>query len=161
MPPTLEQIAARLRETFRDAVLEVAGDGAVPFLRVEARSLGDMSHVLQTDAELAFDYLVFLTAVDYPADDKITLVYRFFSYKHGEALTLKADVPRAGGRAPTISHHFPAADWPEREVFDLFGVVFDGHPNLQRLLTAEGFVGHPLLKDFTSEDYVPFPESKL
>jgi NADH-quinone oxidoreductase subunit C len=57
-----------------------------------------------------------------------------------------------------VAHLYAAADWLEREVYDLFGVTFDGHPNLKRILTPERFQGHPLLKDFKNDDYVPFPD---
>jgi len=155
---SFEHMAARVKDEFTYAVLDVnAGDG-MPFVRVQADAVARVARFLREDDELAFDFLMYVAAVDYPADDKITLVYHYFSYRYEHELIVKADVPRAGGVARSIAHIYAAADWLEREVYDLFGVAFDGHPNLKRLLTPEGFEGHPLLKDFTSEDYVPFPD---
>ncbi|MGD8717804.1 MAG: NADH-quinone oxidoreductase subunit C [Candidatus Zixiibacteriota bacterium] len=155
-----DKIAARLKETFGDAVVEVNGEGMLPFVRVEPASLARVARFLKDEAGLGCDFLMFISAVDYPEDEKITLVYQYFSYEHQHEFMVKADVPRAGAAVPTVTHLYAAADWLEREVFDLFGVTFEGHPNMTRLLTPEGFTGHPLLKDFTNEDYIPFPDVK-
>lgn len=160
-PLPFEAIAAHLKDRYAAAVLEVDAGNKIPFVRVQPGAVADLARYLKGNAEFAFDFLVYIAGVDYPAEEKITLVYHFFSYKHRHAFMMKADVPRAGGRAASLTSVYAAADWLEREVYDLFGVTFEGHPNLTRILTPEGFVGHPLLKDFTSDDYVPFPEYKL
>ncbi len=155
---TFEQLEDSIRGALGDAVVEInAGDG-LPVVRLEADAVARAARFLCDDKELAFDFLMYVTAVDYPDEDKITLVYHYFSYRNEQSLMVKADVPRRGGSARSIAHIYAAADWLEREVYDLFGVTFEGHPNLTRILTPEGFEGHPLLKDFQSEDYVPFPD---
>jgi NADH-quinone oxidoreductase subunit C len=154
----IEQIAGKIREEVGDVVVEVNEGDRVPFIKVEANAVARVARFLRDDAELAFDFLMYITAVDYPDEDKLTLVYHYFSYRDEQSAMVKADVPREGGMVRSIAHIYVAADWLEREVFDLFGVTFDGHPNLTRILTPEGFEGYPLLKDFASEDYVPFPD---
>jgi NADH-quinone oxidoreductase subunit C len=153
----LERIADKIKDAVGDAVDVGEGD-RIPFLRVEPGAVARVARFLRDDGELAFDFLMYVAAVDYPGEDKLTLVYHYFSYQNQQSLMLKADVARQGGRVRSIAHVYAAADWLEREVYDLFGVTFDGHPNLKRLLTPEGFEGHPLLKDFSNEDYVPFPD---
>jgi len=154
-------IAARVKRALGGACLELNEGNKIPFVKVAPLYLREAAALLRDDADLAFDYLMYITAVDYPAEEKITLVYHFFSYKHRHSFMMKADVGRAGGRAPSLTPLYAAADWHEREVYDLFGVTFVGHANLSRILTPENFVGHPLLKDFKNDDYVPMPETKL
>ncbi len=154
----LEQIAAKMKDALGDALVEVNEGDRIPFVRVEADAVARVARFLRDDAELAFDYLMYVTAVDLPEEGKLTLVYHYFSYLSQQSLMVKADVPRRGGAAPSVVHLYAAAEWLEREVYDLFGVTFEGHPNLKRILTPEGFEGHPLLKDFKNEDYVPFPD---
>ena len=153
-----EHMAARVKDQFGDAVVEVDAGNKIPFVRVKADAVARVARFLRDDDELTFDFLMYIAATDYPAEDKITLAYHYFSYRYEHELMVKADVPRAGGVARSMAHIYAAADWLEREIYDLFGVTFDGHPNLTRLLTPEGFEGHPLLKDFASEHYVPFPD---
>jgi NADH-quinone oxidoreductase subunit C len=154
----LEQIAAKMKDAFGDALVEVNEGDRIPFVRVEADATARVARFLRDEAELSFDFLMYITAVDFPDEDKLTLVYHYFSYRNQRSLMVKADVPRRGGSARSVAHLYAAAEWLEREVYDLFGVTFEGHPNLKRILTPEGFEGHPLLKDFKNEDYVPFPD---
>jgi NADH-quinone oxidoreductase subunit C len=155
---TFEEITGRIKAELSYAVEAADADARVPFVRVKPDALAQLASFLQREPALAFDFLMYITAVDWPDDDKLTLVYHYFSYEHEHSLMVKADVPRQGAEVPTVSHLYAAADWLEREVYDLFGVRFAGHPNMTRILTPENFTGHPLLKDFKNEDYVPFPE---
>jgi len=153
-----EHIAGVIKDRFGGAVVETNEGNRIPFVRVQADAVARVARFLRDEPSLAFDYLMYVTAVDFPAEDKITLVYHYFSYKYEHMFMVKADVARRGGVARSVAHLYAAAEWLEREVYDLFGVTFDGHPNLTRILTPEGFRGHPLLKDFKSDDYVPFPD---
>ncbi len=89
-------------------------------------------------------YLHDITAVDNGA--QLRLVYRLLSLSSGDHLVLYVLVPRTGGRVPSLNGIYRAADWAEREVYDLFGVRFEGHPNLRRILLDDDWQGHPLLK---------------
>jgi len=98
--------------------------------------------------ELDFAFLRTLCGVDRPAANCIEVVAHLFSYKHKHAFVLKTRVGRQAPRLATVSSVWPAANWHERETYDLFGVSFDGHPDLRRLLLPEDWVGHPLCKDY-------------
>ncbi|ADO43378.1 NADH-quinone oxidoreductase subunit C [Ketogulonicigenium vulgare] len=108
---------------------------------------------LRDDVQCRFSTLVDITAVDYPARIKrFDLVYHFLSMHLNHRLRLKVAVAD-GEMPPSAIPAYPAADWFEREVFDMFGILFTGHPDLRRLLTDYGFSGHPLRKDFPTTGY--------
>jgi NADH-quinone oxidoreductase subunit D/NADH-quinone oxidoreductase subunit C/D len=119
--------------------------------------------------ELGFRYLSSLTAVDYLADDLMEVVYHACRMEGGPALAFKAQVPRQDPRLPSLVPLFPGAEFQEREAWDLFGIRFDGHPDLRRILMWEGFHGHPMRKDwreaYFEEEGKPFknrwPEGKV
>jgi len=85
-----------------------------------------------------------ITAVD--AAGELRVVYRLAAPETGQQVVISVPVPRAGGRLPSLCGIYPGAEWPEREVHDLFGVRFDGHPDLRRILLTDDWEGHPLLK---------------
>ncbi len=154
------EIAALLEKRLGALYLGAQEEGRLPFVKLDPRALNMAARLLRDEPDLGFELLTFVTAVDYPPQEKLTLVYHFWSYKHRHAFVVKADVSRAAGRAPSLTNLYAAADWLEREVYDLFGVAFDGHPDLRRIMLPDDFQGHPLLKDFANDDYVPFPETK-
>ena len=118
---------------------------------------GDQTIVVGRDALLTlvdlltregFDLLVDITAVDWPEREaRFDVVYHWLNLTSQERLRVKVAVA-AGEAAPSLTGRFKTADWFEREVFDMFGIRFEGHPNLQRLLLWQDFQGHPLRKDF-------------
>ncbi|MCC6551644.1 MAG: NADH-quinone oxidoreductase subunit C [Polyangiaceae bacterium] len=98
--------------------------------------------------ELGFDYLECITGVDYPDTQKIVVVYHVYSYDRKQRVVLKAFLDREDPAMPTVVNVWSAANWQERECFDLLGVLFEGHPDLRRLLMPDDWEGHPLRKDF-------------
>ena len=115
---------------------------------VPADRLVETCYALRDRSELGFDFLVEITAVDYlPRQPRYDVVYHLVSTRNALRLRLKVRVPD-GGSVPTVRVVWPAASWPEREVWDMFGIVFDGNPDLRRLLMPEDWVGHPLRKDY-------------
>jgi NADH-quinone oxidoreductase subunit C len=98
------------------------------------------------------DCLSNLTGVDLPDDNQIQVHYNIFSYEFRHQLTLRAGTIRLDPFLPTVCDVWPAANWLERECFDLLGVRFIGHPDLRRILMPEDWVGHPLRKDFVEPD---------
>jgi NADH-quinone oxidoreductase subunit C len=120
----------------------LATDDAV----VHAAHLPEAARYLR-DA-LGYELLSNITAVDYLADGVIELVYHFFHLGGGAPLVLKLRLPRDNPRAPSIVPEWPGAELQEREAFDLYGVVFDGHPNLTRVYMWDEFEGFPMRKDF-------------
>jgi NADH:ubiquinone oxidoreductase subunit D/NADH:ubiquinone oxidoreductase subunit C len=109
---------------------------------------------------LGFDYLSMITGVDYLPEDKMEVVYYFYRTIGGPALLLKVQVPRDHAVVPSLYYLYKSADFQEREAWDLLGIRFDGHPDLRRILTWEGFAGHPLRKDwkepYFEEETKPF-----
>jgi NADH-quinone oxidoreductase subunit C len=102
---------------------------------------------LKNTAGLDFDYLTFVTAVDYL--EYMEIVYRLVSLKNNQSLILKTRCyNREDPVVPSVVSLWRAAYYQEREIFDLFGIKFDGHPDMRRLLLWEGFVGHPLRRDY-------------
>jgi NADH-quinone oxidoreductase subunit C len=148
-----EAIAAKVRTRFA-AVEDRRSDNGQPFLLVPAAELAQVAAFVRDDAELGFDGVMDLTGYDLlkypaaPASDAIAVVYLLFSYRHRHRLCLQVHAPRADCTVPTASGVWPAAIYFEREVFDLLGVRFDGHPSLRRILCPDDWVGHPLRKDY-------------
>jgi NADH-quinone oxidoreductase subunit C len=109
----------------------------------------DVLRGLRDDAATRFDRLTDLTAVDYLGrSPRFEVVYQLHSLAHRHRLRVKTGVPEDDATVPTVSGLWTAALWAEREVFDLFGIRFDGHPDLRRILLYPEFVGHPLRKDY-------------
>ena len=110
--------------------------------------------------EFGYDYLSSITAVDYLPEDCIEIVYHLYRSIGGPALVLKVKTSRTDSAVPSLVNLYPGAELQEREVWDLLGVQFTGHPDLRRILTWEGFAGHPLRKDwhepFFEEDVKPY-----
>ena len=109
---------------------------------------------LRTDPTCRFTTLIDITAVDWPSREaRFDLVYHFLSMHLNQRIRVKA-VVREDELVPSITSEFPSADWYEREVFDMYGILFSGHPDLRRILTDYGFRGYPLRKDFPTTGYV-------
>ncbi|HVB96228.1 MAG TPA: NADH-quinone oxidoreductase subunit C [Chloroflexota bacterium] len=139
--PVIEQLSAAFpRVPFR------AVNPGIPALVVPGENLVDVCHYLKITPGLEFDYLASLTAIDYL--DRIDVVYQIRSLKQKRDLTLRVEVDRDEAVAPSVTGVWRAADFQEREIFDLMGVVFTGHPNLKRILLYDEFDGHPLRKDW-------------
>lgn len=117
-----------------------------PFITVAARRIDRVGLFCRTQDDLGFDFLQSITALD--GGEAITCVYHLFAYSSRTTLVLKCQVPRAAAVLPSLVPVWPSANWYEREVFDLFGVRFEGHPDLRRLLLPEDWEGHPGLKDY-------------
>lgn len=114
---------------------------------VNSQFLYQVAELLKNTSEFEFDYLTNLTAVDYV--DYFEVVYHLVSLKHNHSIVLKTRCfDRDNPTVSSVVTLWRAADYQEREVFDLMGITFEGHPNLKRLLLWEGFVGHPLRRDY-------------
>ncbi|OGB90648.1 hypothetical protein A2625_04400 [candidate division WOR-1 bacterium RIFCSPHIGHO2_01_FULL_53_15] len=107
--------------------------------------------------QATYDYLPFMTAIDYPEKNIIELVYRLQSTATNETLMLKVELPRDKAEVSSLISVWPAADWHEREVYDMFGVKFIGHPDLRRILLPPDWQGYPLLKDYTDPNMIKKP----
>ncbi|MBE0447513.1 MAG: NADH-quinone oxidoreductase subunit C [Actinobacteria bacterium] len=107
--------------------------------------------------EAGFDLFKFISGVDYP--DRIKLVYRVFSTKRQNrfGIFMKTEVPKSDPIIDSLVHIWPAANWHERETYDLYGMEFKGHPNLRRIFMPDDWVGHPLRKDYSDDRMIVGP----
>jgi NADH-quinone oxidoreductase subunit C len=129
-----------------------------PAVTVPVEGLRALAARLRDDPGLRFDLLLDHTAIDWIAEDRFELVYHLYSTEHGHHLTVTASVPRGQPVAPTVGDVWPIAHWQEREVFDLMGVQYDGHPDLRRLFLEDDWVGYPLRKDYKDDSMLGLPK---
>lgn len=164
MTPT--DIITRLEQNFGDRIKDKKPDAIDPFVVVDTDDLLAVCTFLKTDPQLKFEILNCISGVDYlELDPKkapkagfephTEVVYHLSSFTHRHRFVLKVILPRWKDdkpgelpEVPSVVSIWPAADWHEREVYDLSGVWFTGHPDLRRILLAEDWVGHPLRKDY-------------
>jgi NADH-quinone oxidoreductase subunit C len=136
-----------LRGKFPDAVLSTGSFQGQHWAEIRLHRLVDVCQWLRDDPATAFDQLTDVTAVHRPEDPQpMELVYHLYSIGRNDRLRLKA---RTGDRGPvsTLSGIWKSADWNERETFDMFGIVFEGHPDLRRILMPPDYTDHPLRKE--------------
>jgi NADH-quinone oxidoreductase subunit C len=142
---THQEIYERLARQFPDAALVSAG-GRVPATVVPSDRLREVCLFLRDDPELRFDYPASITAVDYL--EYFELIYQLRSMAHHHDVNIKARLGRESPTLPSVVEVWLGADFQEREIYDLMGITFAGHPNLSRILLWDEFIGHPLRKDF-------------
>lgn len=149
---TTDEIYTHLKEKLSSSILGLEEGPFQKSLKIEPEK---NSEVIQYIKEhLQFETLGDLCAVDYPSIPAFAVVYHLQSYQHKAVLRLKCYLPRTENpELPSVSHLFKAANWLEREAFDMMGIRFSGHPELRRILCPEDWVGHPLRKDYQTPDY--------
>jgi NADH-quinone oxidoreductase subunit C len=147
-----KEIYSRLEKQFPGKVSDFKGDVIDPCLLVDSQSIVDVCRYLREDPDLKFEVLSDLTAVDLPKEDKIQVVYHLYSYSKHHQIVLKVGLPREKPQVATMEVVWKTANWQEREVFDLFGVDFEGHSDLRRIMLPEDWVGHPLRKDYVEQE---------
>ncbi|HBA40056.1 MAG: NADH-quinone oxidoreductase subunit C [Deltaproteobacteria bacterium] len=123
-----------------------------PNLRVDPQAVVEVCRYLRDEPDLKFEILSDLTGLDLPKENKIQVVYHIYSYSHRHQIVLKVDLPRENPQLSTMEGVWKVANWLEREAFDLFGIVFEGHTDLRRILLPEDWVGHPLRKDYVEQE---------
>jgi len=157
MSETNQDLAARLAERFPLAVSDCTVALGEVTVVVEPSALHDVCLALRDEAPFNFEQLVDLCGVDYyeyGMDEepwqgpRFAVVYHLLSVSHNRRLRVRALLDDAMPRITTVCDVWSSANWYEREAFDLFGFMFDGHPDLRRILTDYGFIGHPFRKDF-------------
>ncbi len=145
---TTVEIHERLKARFGDDVGPLSEPKIDQHCVVKGERIVEVCRFLKTEPGLELDFLEDLTAVDWPKKNQIELVYHLLSYKHRHALKLKVETDRAAPSVPSVEGVWKTANWFEREIFDLFGVDFPGHPDLRRIMLPDDWVGHPLRKDY-------------
>jgi NADH-quinone oxidoreductase subunit C len=145
---TPQEIAANLVAKFGDAIIESFPDDKHPRVCIMAEHWRAVAEHLYGEADLSFDWLGCLSGVDYVADNQLASVCDLRSTKHHHWFAVKVLVDRDHPHIPSVMDLWPAADWHEREAFDMFGIIYDGHTDLRRILCPEDWVGFPLRKDY-------------
>jgi len=152
--PPLQLMADHLRDIGQGLLLSSEVVHGEIEVQVNAADVAQLLMLLRDDRQAAFTQLIDLTAVDYPErKDRFDVVYQMLSMENNMRLRVVAAVAE-GQTVPSVTAVFMAANWAEREVWDMFGIFFAGHPDLRRLLTDYGFEGHPLRKDFPLTGHV-------
>lgn len=144
-----EALRSKIRERFPDAVVSEHDFRGDQTLVLSASVLHDALKFVRDEPGLELDLLCTVCGVDYPERAlRFEVVYHLMSVKHRHRLRLRFPVSEESSMVDSVTDLFPTANWFEREVFDMIGIRFKGHPNLRRILTHEGFEGHPLRKDY-------------
>ncbi len=154
----MDETLDRLGRTIAGAMPSSVTGYAVAFreltVTAQARDIVAVMRYLRDDPNCQFVNLTDITAVDWPGrEQRFDVVYHLLSPKHNVRVRVKAPVAE-DAPLPSIIEVFPGADWFERETYDLYGIVFTGHPDMRRILTDYGFEGHPLRKDFPLTGFV-------
>jgi NADH-quinone oxidoreductase subunit C len=146
------ELVKKLKAKFPGAVLEAVEFIGQVSVRIEAERIVEVCSFLRDDADARFNYLSDLTCVHYPmtAERPLEIVYNLYSVSRNERVRLKVGLAE-GASVASVSEVWPAANWMEREVYDLFGVSFRNHPDLRRILLPPDWEGHPLRKDYPLE----------
>jgi NADH-quinone oxidoreductase subunit C len=144
--PWESELTRRLAGQFPDEITEFSTYVGQNFLVAKPEAVVPIIEFLKLEAD--FDYLVDVTAVDYPGRaERFDLVYILYSFARNERLRIKTRIPDGFRPASAVAVH-PTANWLEREVYDMFGIEFADHPDLKRILMPDGWQGHPLRKDY-------------
>ncbi len=150
----LNALAETAKAALGDAVLSqriAIGDVT---LTVHRERIADVAKILRDDPALRFSQLLDICGADYPdRAERFEVVYHFLSVHNNTRIRIKTST-NGSAAVPSINSIFPSANWYERETYDLYGILFDGHPDLRRILTDYGFQGHPLRKDFPLTGFV-------
>ncbi len=143
---TPQEIATLLTERFAGRIPESKPEALNPWSLVEPAAILEVSQFLRDDDRLSMDHLELLGGADYK--DRIEVVYVLYSMKNRHRYTLKCRLPREAPAIHSVESIWSVANWHEREAYDMFGIVFEGHSDLRRILCPDDWEGYPLRKDY-------------
>ena len=152
IPERNQLVVSQLTDKFGESIIrhEVLTD--MLCVTVEREAIREILLFLQQDNGMQFNFLTSLCGMHYPVSDQLGVVYQLHSFVHNHRIRIKTAVPLSNPNLASATSIWPAANWLERETFEFYGIIFDGHPNLQRILNVDDFAGFPLRKDFPLED---------
>ncbi|MDR6939283.1 NADH-quinone oxidoreductase subunit C [Arcanobacterium hippocoleae] len=144
------ELAAKDGYTEADVIEKVTTDHGQLVIFVKRERVLDVARYLRDDRDLRFEMCLGVSAVHYPQDRgrELHAYIPFFSITHNRMIALEVAIPEADPQMPSLTSVYPGDDWPEREAFDLMGIIFDGHPGLARSAMPDDWVGHPQRKDY-------------
>jgi NADH-quinone oxidoreductase subunit C len=151
-PDRDQLVVDKLRDRFGDAIL--LHETLVDMLCITVRKepICEILNFLRTEQELQYNFLTTLCGMHYPQNDQLGVVYHLQSFTNNHRIRIKTVLELADPKIQTITSIWPAANWMEREAYDFFGIQFEGHPNLKRILNVDEMTVFPLRKDFPLED---------
>lgn len=151
-------VIEKFKESFKENIKEIKEFRGEITIYIEKEKIVEALKFLKNEG---FNFLTDITAVDHPERDlRFEVVYQLYSIKSGERLRIKTLLSEKEPVLPSITVIWSGANWLERELYDMFGIKFKGHPNLERILLWNGFPGHPLRKDFPLRKDIPLPEAE-
>ena len=156
-------ITTLLKQKFPNVVLGFHSHRSDETVVIERDSLDSVCRFLRDDSRCAFEIMLDITAVDFlemNMKPRFEMVYHFKSLTNATRIRIKVHLEEDDCRLASISPIWKSADWYERECYDMFGIIFEGHPNLKRILMYEEFEGHPLRKDYPIDKQQPLMELK-
>ncbi len=157
---TPNQIVQKLQQRFNGKIAAAFPDDKHPRIHIDAADWREIAQFLYSDPDLKLDWLANHTGVDYVADDNMCCIYDLWSFDLRHTFAVKVFTPRDNPSIPSVADLWPAADWHEREAYDLLGILFPGHPDLRRILCADDWEGFPLRKDYVfPREYHGIPAS--
>jgi len=145
---TAAEIAKSLTDRFGTKITGSFVEDKHPRVHLDAGNWREVAEHLLREPRLKLDWLANLSGVDYVADGKMCCVYDLWSFEHRHAFAVKVYTTREKPSIASVADLWPAADWHEREAFDMLGIDFPGHPDLRRILCADDWEGFPLRKDY-------------
>ncbi|MEK6565640.1 MAG: NADH-quinone oxidoreductase subunit C [Bacteroidota bacterium] len=149
---TSQEIQDTLKSKFGDAVLESKLDAQQPWIKIATNKAKSIGFFLRDEPSLQFDFMSCLSGVDYN-DGSLGIVYHLYSMVHKHKIVLKASCTKDNPHIQSVSDVWGTANWHEREAFDMFGIYFDEHPDLRRILCPDDYPGFPLRKDFKVPEF--------
>jgi len=148
-----QEILEAIKTRFPEAVVDAKVEGVIdPWIQIAPQMIGEVAKFLRDDEQSAFDLLMLLSGIDYTGG-RLGVVYHLNSTKRGHKIVLKVDVPAENPHCRSVEAVWKTANWHEREAFDMYGIVFDGHPDLRRILMPEDWEGFPLRKDYQVQEF--------
>lgn len=164
---SVNELAGLIEARFPGALLARDAEGSHPSITVEPQAWRDVARFLRHDPRTGFNFLRCVSALDLHPEPLVELVYDLIAmqpdgagglWRNAGTIAIRVRLPRDGASVASVADIWPAAEWHEREAFDLMGVRFEGHPDLRRILCPDDWVGHPLRKDYqypTEYDGIP------
>ena len=148
-----QEIFSTLKATFGDAVLDGKLDGVLdPFVKIAPDRIKDVALFLRDNDQMQFNTLMCLSGMDYTGG-KLGVVYHLHSMKWNHKIVLKVELTTGNPRCQSVESVWKTANWHEREAYDLFGIGFEGHPDLRRILMPYDWEGYPLRKDYQVPEF--------
>ncbi|MCX7833654.1 MAG: NADH-quinone oxidoreductase subunit C [Ignavibacteria bacterium] len=142
-----------LKSAFDEGIIDLKTDIPLePFIIVDANKINAVSYFLRDERSLQFDFLNCLSGVDLDSDN-LAVVYHMSSFVHKHKLKIKVIVPKSNPVVKSVYDVWATAEWHEREAYDLFGIIFEGNPDLRRILLPEDWEGYPLRKDYKVQEF--------